>query len=206
MRRQAVAKTATTTPDEDTDKRARFVEEYLVDFNGTQAAIRAGYSPRSAHVTASRLLTDAKVIAQLGAGRSRLRRRVEATQENVVEQLRRLGFSDIRNVVRWGSGVYDVEDEADEELEGQPHGGALKRRRIAGPALEIVGSDEIDEETAAAISEISQGPHGVKIKLHDKMPALDRLGKHLGMFKDEIQINGPVSFVIENAPDQRRKA
>ena len=44
-----------------TPKQARFVEEYLIDLNGKQAAIRAGYSPGTAEVQASRLLRNAKV-------------------------------------------------------------------------------------------------------------------------------------------------
>ena len=43
----------------------RFVEEYLIDLNGTQAATRAGYAPESAHVTASRLLKNANVAAEI---------------------------------------------------------------------------------------------------------------------------------------------
>ena len=53
-------------------KRQRFAEEFLVDLNGKQAAIRAGYSPRSAEVTASRLLSDANVQVSVQAGRAKL--------------------------------------------------------------------------------------------------------------------------------------
>ena len=52
-----------------TAKQERFVEEYLIDLNATQAAIRAGYSAKAAHVTGSRLLTNAKVAAAIAAAK-----------------------------------------------------------------------------------------------------------------------------------------
>lgn len=69
-----------------TPKQQRFVEEYLVDLNGTQAAIRAGYSPNGAEVTASKLLTLAKVQAAVSEGRRKLSERAEISQEMVLKR------------------------------------------------------------------------------------------------------------------------
>ncbi len=77
-------------------KRARFVEEYLVDFNGTQAAIRAGYSARTAYSQASRLLNDVKVQAELERRRRDLIERTELSQDRVLEEVRRLAFHPIQ--------------------------------------------------------------------------------------------------------------
>ncbi len=80
-----VATTVKLTP-----KQERFVEEYLVDLNGTQAAIRAGYSVNAAHVTGSRLLTNAKVAAAISAAK---RERSEATKidaEYVLQKLHQI--------------------------------------------------------------------------------------------------------------------
>ena len=68
-------------------RRARFVEEYLVDGNGTASAIRAGYAPAGAHVTASRLLRDAKVAAALAAGQAEKRAESKVTRQAVLERL-----------------------------------------------------------------------------------------------------------------------
>ncbi len=70
-----------------TPKQARFVEEYLVDLNATAAAVRAGYSPKSAHVEGSRLLTNAKVAAAISAAK---RERSEATKIDAEYVLRKL--------------------------------------------------------------------------------------------------------------------
>jgi len=72
-----------------TPKQARFVAEYQVDLNATQAAIRAGYSPTSAHVTASRMLSDAKVRAA-----------VEQTQRKVTEAVLDSAEDVIRDAVK----------------------------------------------------------------------------------------------------------
>ncbi len=71
-----------------TRKQAQFVEEYAVDFNGTQAAIRAGYAPRSARVTASRLLTKAAVQDAVEALQRQSAERLQITRELVLEELR----------------------------------------------------------------------------------------------------------------------
>ena len=77
--------------------------------------------------------------------------------------------------------------------EDSPDGGApLVVKNIVTNLVQIIGSDDIDDATAASISEISQTDKGaVKVKLHDKRAALVDLGRHLGMFKDTLEHSGP---------------
>lgn len=70
--------------------RSRFAKEYTVDLNGTQAAIRAGYSEKSAHVTACRLLKDAKVQAAIQKEIAKRSQRTEITQDFVLNGLKAL--------------------------------------------------------------------------------------------------------------------
>lgn len=77
-----MAKTQSSTL---TDKQARFVEEYLIDNNGTQAAIRAGYSPNTAESQASRLLTNAKVREAVEFGRDEIKQKTDITRERLME-------------------------------------------------------------------------------------------------------------------------
>lgn len=154
-----------------TAKQQRFVDEYLKDLNATQAAIRAGYSKKTADQQASRLLTNVKVRAYLAERQDDRSKRTEITQDMVLNELAKIGFSDIRKVVRWGTTeiVAGVDDEGEATIEVH-HG------------LSLVGADDIDDATAAAISEISEGRDGLKVKLHDKKSALVDIGRHLGMF------------------------
>jgi len=76
------------------DQEQRFVDEYLVGFNATQAAIRAGYSPKSAAAQASRLLTKVKIASAIAAKRSEIGARLELNAENLMRELARVVFFD----------------------------------------------------------------------------------------------------------------
>ncbi|MDP9539303.1 MULTISPECIES: terminase small subunit [Pseudomonas] len=155
-----------------TAKQQRFVDEYLIDLNATQAAIRAGYSPKTADQQASRLLTNVKVRQYLAQRQGERSERTAITQDMVLRELAKIGFSDIRKVVRWGETMVHMVDGEEECAEDMvPYHG-----------LALIDSTEIDDDTAAAIAEVSQGRDGLKVKLHDKKGALVDIGRHLGMF------------------------
>ena len=77
----------TTSPDTLTPKQRRFVTEYLVDLNGTQAAVQAGYSRSGAHVTASKLLRNPKVALEVRRQQSLMQKKVDINRETVVNGL-----------------------------------------------------------------------------------------------------------------------
>jgi phage terminase small subunit len=167
-----------------TPKQQRFVEEYLVDMNATQAYRRAGYKASSdnvAAVNAHTLLKNHKVAAALAAARAKLSSRTEVTQDRVLNELRRLAFADIRKLFTW--------DE---------HKAAF------------VPSRDLTDDEAAAVSEINsetiisrdaEGKPRAKIKLklktYDKLGALEKLAKHLGMFVDRVEHTGKNGGPIE---------
>ena len=78
-----------------TDKQRRFAEEYLVDLNATQAAIRAGYSERTARSSGQRMLTNVDIQNYISLRRADARARVEVTQEEILLQLKKIGLSDV---------------------------------------------------------------------------------------------------------------
>ena len=77
-----------------TAKQKRFVDEYLVDFNATQAAIRAGYKANTAHVIGAENLRKPKIAEEIARRQKDLQRRTEVTQERVVKELARIAFAD----------------------------------------------------------------------------------------------------------------
>lgn len=176
-----------------TPKQRAFVREYLIDLNATQAAIRAGYAEKSASVEGARLLANAKVKAAV-VGAMKLRAdRTEITSDMVLKELAKIGFSDIRKAIRWHGHLVTEED--------NPEGGDIAViKTIVTNNVELVDSDDLDDETAAAISEISQNQGGgIKLKLHDKRAALVDIGKHLGMFREKIELTGKDGGPIEVA-------
>ena len=141
-------------------KQAAFVREFTKDRNGKQAAIRAGYSRNGAEVTGHRLLTNPNVRRKIDAFEAELSDRARVSVDRVVEEYRRIAFSDIREVVSVGAGKIVVSDTA-----------------------------SLTPDAAAAISEISETKDGLRIRFHSKAAALDGLAKHLGMFVKRIAFN-----------------
>ena len=154
-------------------KQARFVEEYLVDMNATAAAGRAGYSDPN---YGRQLLTHPNVAAAIAEAQSERSDRVQITQDMVLKELARIGFADIRDLFTW--------DE----------------RKAA-----FVPSHDLTPDQSASIAEVNsetlithdtEGRPRAKIKLklktYDKVSALDKIGRHLGMFIDRVEHSGNV--------------
>lgn len=149
-------------------RRSRFVTEYLVGLNATQAAIRAGYSPRTAKQQGSRLLTHVDVIAAMEARQEDLADENTVTPERVVAELARIAFA------RYGTYA-----------------------KLEGDELILTDTDDLPDGADAAISEITQvttvtGKRTVRVKLHNKIDALDKLGRVLGLFVDRLHVTGQV--------------
>ena len=150
-------------------RQQRFVDEYIIDLNGKQAAIRAGYSAKTAEQQASVLLGYPKVAASLLQAQADRAKRTRIKADQVLSELARIGFADIRRVVTWRTIPQEEGSEA------------------AGTVVTLVDSDQVDDDAAQAIAEVRQTAGGIRLKMHDKLRALELLGKHLGMFTDKVQ-------------------
>lgn len=169
-----------------TPKQQLFVDEYLIDLNATQAAIRAGYSEDTAYSQGQRLLKNVEVAKAVGNAMAERSVRTKITADQVLTELAKIGFSDIRKAVKWYSqtNVASVDD-----VEGEIEDGSI--RFAVANQVELVSSDGIDDDTAAAISEVSMTDKGgLKMKLHDKRAALVDLGRHLKLFTDKVEHGG----------------
>lgn len=142
------------------EKQALFVKEYLIDLNAAKAAIRAGYSETSAYNLGYRLLRNVEVRAAIEAALEARGERLAVSGDLVLKELAKIAFSDIRQVATWTEG-----------------------------GVRFRPSEEVDDETAAAIQEISESSTDnqrttrtqLKVKMHDKMKALTLLSQHLGL-------------------------
>jgi phage terminase small subunit len=93
----------------------------------------------------------------------------------VLTELAKIGFADIRKAVKWGDAVAVFDEAGNVQISN---------------GVALVGSDQVDDATAGAIAEVSQTKDGLKIKMHDKRGALVDIGRHLGMFKDKVEVTG----------------
>lgn len=207
-----------------TAKQARFVDEYLIDLNATQAAIRAGYSAGSAEVEGSRLLRNAKVAAEVSSRQAERAKRTEITQDRVLEELWAIATADPNELIQFRRGAcskcWSVGPDVEEELEPQGHGGALKRARKAAqlvidedpnPDCEQCGGEgqgrawiadtrKLKGSAGKLYAGVKVTKDGFEVKMHDKAAALVNVGKHLGMFKDRVEHSGDVGVTLVMLP------
>lgn len=167
-----------------TDKQKKFVEEYLIDLNATQAAIRAGYSPKTAEQTASRLLRNVKVQEYIAKRQKELSMSTEITQERVIRELALIAFSNNADY------AHVIEKNMKVEVDGTlmdvlDENGTPVTYRTVEPVL----TEELTEEQKRALAVIKKGRDGLEIKSCDKVKALELLGKHLGIFTEKIEAN-----------------
>ncbi len=155
------------------DRQAAFVREYVVDFNATQAAIRAGYSAKSAEACASRLLTNAKVAAAIQEAKASVCKRAELTTDRIVQELERIAFGDLKNSVKWDSNGTNVR--ASDELPDDV-------------SATIAAIEE--EETTTEFGVHSKTKRKVKVKHYDKLRALELLARYKGMLVDRKELTG----------------
>lgn len=171
-----------------TPKQEHFVAEYLKDFNATQAAIRAGYSPKTAAEQACRLLTNVNVAAAVETGRAKLTQKAGITAERVLEEIGRIAFSDVRS-------LYD------------PNGHLKPIHELDDATAATIAGIEVDVERGKTKSgeEETIVTHTHKIKRWDKNRALDTLAKHFGLVKEKIEHSGPDGAPLIDDTELARK-
>ena len=160
-----------------TAKQMRFVDEYLVDFNVTQAAIRAGYRAGSAHQCGWQNMKKLEIQTEISRRQKDLQKRTEVTQDCVVRELARVAFADAASHVRVRLREVPCPDGT--------------RARV--PVVEVKPTAELTDDQRAAISQIKQGANGIEIKMYDKLKALELLGRHIGMFNDKLELKATVT-------------
>ena len=157
------AKKAVKKPDVDV-----FIAEYVIDRNGTRAAIAAGYAPASAAMQASRLLTTDKVSRAVKSHRQEVIAKVQQetgiTLERTLKEIARIGFFDPRRMFK-----EDGQPKSIHELDDDT-------------AAVIAGLDVVEEWQGQGQDRTLVG-HVKKWKLADKKGALDMLMKHLGGYE-----------------------
>ncbi|WP_352420746.1 terminase small subunit [Proteiniborus sp.] len=148
-----------------TAKQKRFIEEYLIDLNATQAAIRAGYSPDTAYSIGSENLKKPEIRARVDKAIAERSKRTGINQDRILIELARIGLLNPDNVVNFGSATVKAEATEDDLA-------AIASVKVKTIPME--DGDMVERE----------------VRFHDKIKALELAGKHLGMFKDKVEVSG----------------
>jgi phage terminase small subunit len=166
-----------STPDEDSPearlnpRQAAFVREYLVDLNGTQAAIRAGYSAACASVQASKLVADPKIADAIERGKAQRLASVNIAAADVLSEMDALARSNICH--------YVISDEGQVEL------------APGAPDNAMAAIKSIKKKTR--VDKDGSRTYDVEVQLWDKPGSLKLMGKHAGVkaFFDKVEVSGP---------------
>ena len=189
-------------PDHPLTKREHsFVAEYLVDLNGAQAAIRAGYKPKNAVSQASRLSTKANVQAALEAGYKERQNRTQVTADTTVRELSWLAHADIRTFYDEQGQLIPIHKLPDDLAACIASVEVVRRRvvtvdgaRVSAPAGPTVGQSSSESDRTIEVI--------YRIKLWNKPQALELLGRHQGLFREDAQqpvANVPAFCIVDGS-------
>ncbi|PEI98419.1 terminase small subunit [Bacillus toyonensis] len=168
-----------------TEKERLFCLYYVKYFNGTQAALKSGYSKDGAHVQASRLLRRERVSSYIKELKGELVENVFVEAMDVLKEYIKIAFADITNYVTFGQREVELEplEKTSVDEEGNEVTEFITETRMMN-FVDLAESDMID---GSIITEVKQGRDGISIKLADKMKALDKLSLYFDLFPDNFK-------------------
>tara|TARA_R110002074_G_scaffold139781_4_gene285766 strand:- start:769 stop:1335 length:567 start_codon:yes stop_codon:yes gene_type:complete len=150
-----------------TAKQKKFCHEHMIDLNATQAAIRAGYSPNTAKVIGSENLSKPAIVEYLGVLSGEVLANTDLTRDRVLDELSAIAFTNLEDLIDF--------DKADATLIEKDQ--RRLNTRSAVKKIKITRKFESNGESTETL----------EIELHDKLKALDMLGKYFGMFITKIE-------------------
>ncbi|ENX01467.1 hypothetical protein F900_01834 [Acinetobacter modestus] len=169
-------------------KQQRFVDEYLVDRNATQAAIRAGYSAKTANEIGAQNLAKLSIKEAIAIGEAEIAERTKITQDMVIKELAKIGFSNMLDYITITNGGDPVTDFS-----------ALTRDQAA--AISEITVEEYTEGRGDDARNVKR----TKFKLSEKRSALVDIGKHIGMFKEHVVHSNDPENPLTNAKSASKK-
>jgi phage terminase small subunit len=163
-----------------TPKQSIFVKEYLIDLNATQAAIRAGYSEKTAYSIGEENLKKPVIAAAIQEAMDKRGTRTEITADRVLEEIAKLAFFDPRKFFNPDGSPIPIQDLDD------------------NTAMALSGIDVLEEYEGSGKDRVFVG-YTKKFKLSDKKASLELLGRHLKLFTDKVEHSGIIE--VESLTD-----
>lgn len=158
-----------------TPQQELFCQEYVKDLNGTQAAIRAGYSEKGARTQASEFLTNPNICVKIKQLNDEKLNAVKVDAQTILSELLKIATSDIRKLFN-------------------ENGGLLPPSEWPNDVAQAVSSIQVDELFDYDNGQKFQVGLTKKVKLWDKNAALDKLAKHLGLLVEKVELSGKVTL------------
>lgn len=177
-----------------TPKQARFVDEYLIDLNATQAAIRAGYSAKTAPQIGLQQLHKTSVAEAIAAKQRDRAERTQIDADRVIREWLEVATVDARELVQyirtscpdcWEEGVRDDPNPKCRKCGGKGRGHVV-----------ITDTRKLSPAAAKLYAGVQVGKDGMKVLLRDRDAAWVNVARHLGMFKDSLELKGGINVTI----------
>jgi|GEM_PF-629860 len=155
-----------------TPKQEMFAEEFLIDLNATQAAIRAGYSKKTARFIGAENLTKPNIAVAIQKAMAERGKRTEIEADAVIRELAKIGFANMLDYITIGK-------------DGDPYVDLSKLTREQAAAIGEVTVEDFTDGRGEDARDVRR----VKFKLADKRGALVDLGRHFGLFTDKAVVD-----------------
>lgn len=184
-----------------TEKQKIFANEYLVDLNATRAykaAYKSCNKDETARVNGSKLLTNANVKEYIDKRMREREVRTEITQDKVLQELANIAFSD-------GTHYAEVVEKSCMRPIYNDEGKKTGEEQIFYKDVELKETKDLTINEKKAITAIKNTKFGISVEPPDKVKALELLGKHLGMFKDKLEVSGTVNNPYEGLSTEELK-
>lgn len=165
-----------------TEKQRLFCLYYIKSFNATMAAIKAGYSPESAHQIGHENLRKPEIAKEIRRLKGAMQSELFIDAMDILERYIKIAFADITDYVKFGQRQQQAMGMFGPLFVGK--GKDKKPLMETVNYIDLVDSDKID---GTIITEVSQSKDGIKIKLADKMKALDKLSEYFDLFPDNFK-------------------
>ncbi|MEE8132139.1 MAG: terminase small subunit [Nitrososphaerales archaeon] len=165
-----------------TVKQEAFCREYLIDLNGAQACIRAGYSEKTARQIATEMLSKLHIQDYMSSLMQKREKRTEVTSDRVVKELAKLAFFNMEDVIDEKGVTKELTEWSRDDL----------------AAIQEVTEDKLGGEEGTAITRR-------KVKVSDKKASLELLARHLGIFNDKVQHSGNIGLTDLTSDELDRK-
>ena len=175
-----------------TDAQKRFCDEYLIDFNATRA-YKVAYpnckKNDTARANSSRLLTIANIQEYISEKQKEIEKRTEVTQDMVIKELSKIAFFNVKDIYREDGNLKKIGEIDDNVAKAIS---SVKVQQKAGAMKIELKPNEKDKEVP--IEHIAE--RTVEYKTNDKVKALELLGKHFGMFKENLKLSQDKPFEV----------
>lgn len=176
------------------DKHERFAQEYCIDLNKAQAAIRAGYSKNNANSKGTQLYAIVSIRARIDELQATIAEKLEVKAEDIVKQLDEYRRSNIADYVTLMTEIIvtGINEDGEEQKESKQH-------------LIFKDFSELTDEQKRCIESIKEGKHGIELKLHGTEWSVEKLNRHIGFYEADNNQGNKILLTTQDREDRLKE-